>query len=129
MRLTDLTLMIPFCRTPEDLEVYVMCEIPSKVLLADAFAEIFDGFSIGSNDLTQLVLGVDRDSEIVAGLFGRRTSGRYDRNREDRRAAVSLAHGEHRTRREAHDALGDAPEVADAPEPRRHIPNSARIRT
>jgi pyruvate,water dikinase len=49
-----------------------MCEIPSNVILADAFAEIFDGFSIGSNDLTQLVLGVDRDSEIVAPLFDER---------------------------------------------------------
>jgi pyruvate,water dikinase len=49
-----------------------MCEIPSNVLLADEFAEIFDGFSIGSNDLTQLVLGVDRDSEIVAHVFDER---------------------------------------------------------
>jgi pyruvate,water dikinase len=84
-------LMIPFCRTVEEgrlvqaemnkhglrrgangLELYVMCEIPSNVILADAFAELFDGFSIGSNDLTQLVLGVDRDSEIVASLFDER---------------------------------------------------------
>jgi pyruvate, water dikinase len=82
---------VPFCRTVEEgkkvlaemarhglqrgeqgLEVYVMCEIPSNVMLADAFAEIFDGFSIGSNDLTQLVLGVDRDSAIVAPLFDER---------------------------------------------------------
>ena len=49
-----------------------MCEIPSNVILADEFAEIFDGFSIGSNDLTQLTLGVDRDSEIVAHLFDER---------------------------------------------------------
>jgi pyruvate,water dikinase len=54
------------------LEIYVMCEIPSNVLLADEFAEIFDGFSIGSNDLTQLTLGVDRDSEIVAPIFDER---------------------------------------------------------
>src|SRR4029078_8412586 len=54
------------------LEVYVMCEIPSNVILAEEFAEIFDGFSIGSNDLTQLVLGVDRDSEIVAHVFDER---------------------------------------------------------
>jgi len=92
MGLTNLKLMIPFCRTPDEgrrvmaelavhglrrgeggLEVYVMCEIPSNVLLADAFAEIFDGFSIGSNDLTQLVLGVDRDSEIVADIFDERS--------------------------------------------------------
>jgi pyruvate,water dikinase len=54
------------------LEVYVMCEIPSNVVLAEQFAEIFDGFSIGSNDLTQLTLGVDRDSEIVAHVFDER---------------------------------------------------------
>ena len=81
MGLTNVKLMVPFCRTVEEgqrvtaemakhglkrgengLEVYVMCEIPSNVILAEDFAEIFDGFSIGSNDLTQLVLGVDRDS-------------------------------------------------------------------
>jgi pyruvate,water dikinase len=91
MGLTNVKLMIPFCRTVEEgrlvqaemeknglkrgqngLELYVMCEIPSNVILADAFAELFDGFSIGSNDLTQLVLGVDRDSEIVASLFDER---------------------------------------------------------
>ena len=91
MGLTNLKLMIPFCRTVEEgrrvldemarhglrrgekgLEVYVMCEIPSNVILADDFARIFDGFSIGSNDLTQLILGVDRDSEIVAPIFDER---------------------------------------------------------
>jgi pyruvate,water dikinase len=91
MGLTNVKLMVPFCRTVEEgrrvmaemekhglrrgengLEVYVMCEIPSNVILADEFAEIFDGFSIGSNDLTQLVLGVDRDSEIVAHIFDER---------------------------------------------------------
>ncbi len=91
MGLTNVKLMIPFCRTVEEgqrviaemtrqglkrgergLEIYVMCEIPSNVILAEEFAEIFDGFSIGSNDLTQLVLGVDRDSEIVAHLFDER---------------------------------------------------------
>ena len=91
MGLTNLKLMVPFCRTVEEgrkvlvemarhglkrgengLEIYVMCEIPSNVILADAFADIFDGFSIGSNDLTQLVLGVDRDSEIVAHIFDER---------------------------------------------------------
>jgi pyruvate,water dikinase len=91
MGLKNLKLMIPFCRTVEEgrrvqaemekhglkrgvdgLEVYVMCEIPSNVILAREFAEIFDGFSIGSNDLTQLVLGVDRDSAIVAPLFDER---------------------------------------------------------
>lgn len=91
MGLRNVKLMIPFCRTVEEgrrvlaemeknllkrgengLEVYVMCEIPSNVILADEFAELFDGFSIGSNDLTQLVLGVDRDSEIVAHVFDER---------------------------------------------------------
>ncbi len=89
--LRNVKLMVPFCRTPEegrrvldvmrssglergkdDLEVYVMAELPSNILQADEFAEIFDGFSIGSNDLTQLVLGVDRDSEQVAPLFDER---------------------------------------------------------
>ena len=91
MGLTNVKLMIPFCRTVEEgkkvlvelakhglrqgangLDVYVMCEIPSNVILAADFAEIFDGFSIGSNDLTQLVLGVDRDSALVAHLFDER---------------------------------------------------------
>jgi pyruvate,water dikinase len=91
MGLKNLKLMIPFCRTVKEgervlaemaghglrrgedgLEVYVMCEIPSNVILAEKFADIFDGFSIGSNDLTQLVLGVDRDSEIVAPIFDER---------------------------------------------------------
>lgn len=91
MGLTNIKLMIPFCRTVEEgekvlavmekaglkrgqhgLEVYVMCEIPSNVVLAEDFARIFDGFSIGSNDLTQLILGLDRDSSIVAHLFDER---------------------------------------------------------
>jgi pyruvate,water dikinase len=91
MGLTNLKVMVPFCRTVEEgrrvqgemekhglrrggggLEIYVMCEIPSNVILAQDFAEIFDGFSIGSNDLTQLILGVDRDSEIVAPIFDER---------------------------------------------------------
>jgi pyruvate,water dikinase len=90
--LTNLKVMIPFCRTPAEgdrvlgamregglvrgekgLEVYVMAEIPSNVLLAEDFARIFDGFSIGSNDLTQLTLGVDRDSTTVAPLFDERS--------------------------------------------------------
>jgi len=89
MGLTNVKVMIPFCRTVEEgkkvvevmkanglnremdpsLEIYVMAEIPSNVLLAEQFAAIFDGFSIGSNDLTQLTLGIDRDSAIVSGLF------------------------------------------------------------
>jgi pyruvate,water dikinase len=91
MGLTNLKVMIPFCRTIGEglkvqaemekhglkrgvngLEIYVMCEIPSNVVLAAGFAGIFDGFSIGSNDLTQLILGVDRDSEIVAPIFDER---------------------------------------------------------
>jgi pyruvate,water dikinase len=91
MGLRNLKLMIPFCRTVEEgkkvqaemakyglirghdgLEIYVMCEIPSNVVLADEFSEIFDGFSIGSNDLTQLMLGVDRDSAVVAHVFDER---------------------------------------------------------
>ncbi len=81
MGLKNLKIMVPFCRTVEEgkkvleimeknglkqgkdgLEVYVMAEIPSNIILADEFAKIFDGFSIGSNDLTQLTLGIDRDA-------------------------------------------------------------------
>ena len=71
------------------LEVYVMCEIPNNVVLADEFADLFDGFSIGSNDLTQLTLGVDRDSELLAHIFDERDPGvkRDDRNGRARRAA------------------------------------------
>jgi pyruvate,water dikinase len=91
MGLNNVKLMVPFCRTPEegrrvievmrefglvqgenDLEVYVMCEIPSNVISADAFCDVFDGFSIGSNDLTQLTLGLDRDSDLVAHIFDER---------------------------------------------------------
>jgi pyruvate,water dikinase len=91
MGLSNVIPMIPFCRTPEEadrvlaemarhglrrgengLEVYVMCELPSNVVGAAAFAERFDGFSIGSNDLTQLTLGLDRDSALVADLFDER---------------------------------------------------------
>ncbi len=91
MGLTNMILMVPFCRTPEEgkrvlaemakhglvrgengLEVYVMCELPSNVQMADEFSKVFDGFSIGSNDLTQLTLGLDRDSALVAHLFDER---------------------------------------------------------
>ena len=93
MGLTNVIPMVPFCRTPEEgdrvlaemareglvrgqngLEVYVMCELPSNVIAAEAFAERFDGFSIGSNDLTQLCLGLDRDSALVADLFDERNA-------------------------------------------------------
>jgi pyruvate,water dikinase len=91
MGLNNIKLMVPFCRTPDEgrkvievmrncglvqgengLELYVMCEIPSNVISADAFADIFDGFSIGSNDLTQLTYGLDRDSGIIAGIADER---------------------------------------------------------
>lgn len=94
MGLSNLILMIPFCRRLDEaekvlaamaghglkrgdngLEIYVMCEIPNNVILIDEFAKLFDGFSIGSNDLTQLTLGVDRDSEIVANDFDERDPG------------------------------------------------------
>ncbi len=94
MGLTNVILMVPFCRTPDEgrrvleetakhglvqgengLQVYVMCELPNNVVLADEFSQVFDGFSIGSNDLTQLTLGLDRDSSLVAHLFDERSPG------------------------------------------------------
>jgi len=88
MGLVNLKVMVPFCRTVKEgkqvvelmeknglkkgangLEIYTMVEIPSNVILAEEFAKVFDGFSIGSNDLTQLTLGIDRDSEIMGKLF------------------------------------------------------------
>jgi len=91
MGLTNIKVMIPFCRTVGEgrrvieamernglkrgeagLEVYVMCEVPSNVILAREFLEVFDGMSIGSNDLTQLTLGIDRDSQTIAHLFDER---------------------------------------------------------
>jgi len=91
MGLTNVRIMIPFCRTPEEakkvlhemqkhglkrgknsLEVYAMCEIPSNVILAEEFLDHLDGFSIGSNDLTQTTLGLDRDSELVSSLYDER---------------------------------------------------------
>jgi pyruvate,water dikinase len=91
MGLTNMKVMIPFCRTVEEgrrviaemamhglrqgedgLEIYAMCEIPSNVILAEEFLKVFDGFSIGSNDLTQLTLGIDRDSGTIAHLFDER---------------------------------------------------------
>ncbi|WPR75954.1 phosphoenolpyruvate synthase [Algoriphagus sp. NG3] len=102
MGFTNVKLMVPFCRTVEEgrkvinlmgdfglkqgwngLEIYMMCEIPSNVLQAEQFAEIFDGFSIGSNDLTQLTLGLDRDSALVSGLF--------DENNNSAKQMISMA--------------------------------------
>lgn len=102
MGLNNLKVMVPFCRTVEEgqkvieimrknglkrgengLEVYTMVEIPSNVILAEKFAEIFDGFSIGSNDLTQLTLGIDRDSEIMGRLF--------DENDQAAKRMISMA--------------------------------------
>ncbi len=107
MGLVNVIPMIPFCRTPEeadrvlvemarhglkrgehDLQVYVMCELPSNVVAAEAFAERFDGFSIGSNDLTQLTLGLDRDSALVADLFDER----HEAVKTLIRMAISTAH-------------------------------------
>jgi pyruvate,water dikinase len=101
MGLTNLRIMVPFCRTVEEgrrviatmadnglrrgeagLEIYVMCEIPNNVIQIDAFSQLFDGFSIGSNDLTQLTLGVDRDSDIVAFDFDERDPGMLEMFRQ-----------------------------------------------
>ena len=95
--------MIPFCRTLDEadkvlkvlsdnglvrgrdgLEIFVMAEIPANVLLAEQFAERFDGFSIGSNDLTQLVLGVDRDSDVLSSLFDERNDAASCQSEVDR---------------------------------------------
>lgn len=127
MGLTNIKLMIPFCRRVEEgrrvlevmaesglrrgengLEVYVMCEIPNNVVQVDAFAEIFDGFSIGSNDLTQLVLGVDRDSELVAFDFDERDDGVLEMIRQ----AVVGAHRHHRHVGICGQAPSDFPDVA-----------------
>jgi pyruvate,water dikinase len=121
---------VPFCRTPEEgrrvikamadfglkqgkngLEVYVMCEIPSNVILAEEFADVFDGFSIGSNDLTQLTLGLDRDSDLVAHIFD-------ERNEAVKRLVkqvIDAAHN-HKPRRKigiCGQAPSDFPEFAD----------------
>ena len=102
MGLENVKVMIPFCRTVEEgkkvveimalnglkqgdkgLEIYVMVEIPSNVILLEEFAEVFDGFSIGSNDLTQLTLGIDRDSQLMGALF--------DENNAAAKKMISLA--------------------------------------
>ncbi|WP_293677420.1 phosphoenolpyruvate synthase [uncultured Phenylobacterium sp.] len=125
--LTNLKVMVPFCRRTgeaervlaamaanglkrgdDGLEVYVMCEIPNNVIQIDAFAKLFDGFSIGSNDLTQLVLGVDRDSETVAFDFDERDPGVLEMLRQ----AVTGAHRNGRHVGICGEAPATYPEVA-----------------
>jgi pyruvate,water dikinase len=127
MGLTNLLLMIPFCRRIDEgervlkamaeqglvrgkdgLEIYVMCEIPNNVIQIDAFAKLFDGFSIGSNDLTQLTLGVDRDSEIVAFDYDERDAG----VKEMIRLAVEGCRRNHRHSGLCGQAPSDYPEMA-----------------
>jgi len=127
MGLENVKLMVPFCRTVEEgrrvteelarhglvrgergLELYVMCEIPSNVLRAADFAEIFDGFSIGSNDLTQLTLGVDRDSEELAAIFDERDAA----VRDIIAMAVERAHAAGRKIGICGQAPSDHPEIA-----------------
>jgi pyruvate,water dikinase len=125
--LRNVKVMVPFCRTLEEgrkviaelelnglrrgeheLEVYVMCEIPNNVILASDFAEIFDGFSIGSNDLTQLTLGVDRDSEILAPLFSEEDPGVM----RSIATVIERAHEKHRKVGLCGQAPSDHPEFA-----------------
>jgi len=128
MGLSNVKIMIPFCRTVEEgrkvinemakhglrqgedaLEVYVMCELPANVLLAHEFLDVFDGFSIGSNDLTQLILGLDRDSGTLAHLFD-------ERNEAVRRAiaqAIAEAHRAHKHIGICGQAPSDYPEFAE----------------
>ncbi|WP_404362580.1 phosphoenolpyruvate synthase [Marinobacter sp.] len=127
MGLDNIMIMIPFCRTPEEaqkviaelarnglkrgdkgLEIHMMAELPSAIILAEEFCEYFDGFSIGSNDLTQLILGVDRDAEHLSGLFD-------ERHRAVRRAIedlITTAHRHGRTVGCCGQAPGDYPEFA-----------------
>jgi pyruvate,water dikinase len=127
MGLTNVKLMVPFCRTAAEgrgvvaelarhglvrgergLELYVMCEIPSNVIRAADFAEVFDGFSIGSNDLTQLTLGVDRDSEELAALFDERDPAVLDLIA----LAIERAHAAGRKIGICGQAPSDHPEIA-----------------
>jgi pyruvate,water dikinase len=95
-------------RGDNGLEIFVMCEIPNNVIEIDAFAALFDGFSIGSNDLTQLTLGVDRDSEIVAFDFDERDPGML----EMLRLAVIGARRNHRHVGICGEAPANYPEIA-----------------
>jgi pyruvate,water dikinase len=126
--LDNVIVMIPFCRTPAEadwvldvmaenglkrgqngLEVYVMCEIPSNVILAEEFAQRFDGFSIGSNDLTQLVLGVDRDSARLRELFDEEN----DAVTRMIRTVIEVAHANGRKVGLCGQAPSDRPEFVD----------------
>ncbi|MBI1835233.1 MAG: phosphoenolpyruvate synthase [Burkholderiales bacterium] len=128
MGLSNVKLMIPFCRRIDEaqrvlqameqhglkrgvhgLEIYVMCEIPNNVIQIDAFAQLFDGFSIGSNDLTQLTLGVDRDSDIVAFDFDERDPGVIELIRQ----TVEGGHRNHRHVGICGQAPSDYPEFAE----------------
>ena len=128
MGLTNLKVMVPFCRTlkegelvieelakhdlergEKDLEIWVMCEIPNNVILAEQFSDLFDGFSIGSNDLTQLTLGVDRDSELLAHLFDERDQGVKDMIA----MVVERAHKKHRKVGICGEAPSNYPEFAE----------------
>jgi len=127
MGLTNVKVMVPFCRTLEEgrrvlaemaknglergrdgLEVYVMCEIPNNVILAEQFADLFDGFSIGSNDLTQLTLGVDRDSELLSHVFDEQDPG----VKEMIRMVIARAHRQGRKVGLCGQAPSDHPEFA-----------------
>jgi len=120
MKLNNVIIMVPFCRTVEEgrevlkimaseglrrgknkLKVYVMAEIPSDVIVVDEFSKIFDGFSIGSNDLTQLTLGIDRDSKIIAHEFN-------ERDIAVKREVISLIRGAHKYKRSV-GICGEAP--------------------
>jgi pyruvate,water dikinase len=128
MGLTNVKAMVPFCRTPEEgarvialmrefglvqgengFEIYVMSEVPSNVILADEFSEVFDGFSIGTNDLTQLALGLDRDSELVSHIYD-------ERNEAVKRLvkqAIDVAHEKGRKIGICGQAPSDFPEFAE----------------
>jgi len=130
MGLANVKVMVPFCRTPEEgrkvirtmeefgltqgengLEVYVMSELPSNVILAEDFADVFDGFSIGSNDLTQLVLGMDRDSDIISHISDERSEAVKILVKH----AIKVAH-DHKPRRKigiCGQAPSDFPEFAE----------------
>ena len=151
MGLTNVKVMVPFCRTVDEgrrvvaemaanglvrgengLEVYVMCEIPANVILAAEFAEVFDGFSIGSNDLTQLVLGVDRDSALVARLFDERNPAvtRMVARGDPRRAGGGPQDRHLRPGAQRLPGVralpGGAGDRQHLPEPRRHRPHHPR---